>query len=295
MPSFVAPQLTRLVDAPPVGAKWVHEVKFDGYRLQLRVEDARATLRTRKALDWSDRFPEVAAAGRNLPDCLIDGEVCALDENDVPNFAALQQALSDGKTNELIFFVFDLLFLEGADLRGQPLSARKESLEGLLSRHQPPHYRYVEHFATAGDSMLKSVCTAGLEGIISKRIDAPYRSGRGDLWTKAKCRGGQEAVIGGWWGDAKKLRSILIGAWRGDDFVYLGRIGTGFNSENSGPLLRALVPLKQPKSPFHGGRKTAAQERNQLGRTQARRGSRVCHDHGRRPAAAGKLQRLARR
>jgi bifunctional non-homologous end joining protein LigD len=250
----VEPQLTRLVDEPPAGAIWVHEIKFDGYRMQLRVEKGRATFSTRKALDWSHRFPEIVAEARHLPDCLIDGEVCALDERGLPSFAGLQQALSDGKTGELIFFVFDLLFLNGADLRSEPLSVRKDALRNLLEKSRGiAHFRYVEHFATSGATFLKSACRANLEGIISKRLDAPYRSGRGDLWTKEKCRGGQEIVIGGWWGGPSKIRSILIGAFRGDDFVYLGRIGTGFNSQNSGPLLRALTKLKRPKSPFTAG------------------------------------------
>jgi bifunctional non-homologous end joining protein LigD len=254
MPEFVEPQLTRLVDEPPVGAIWVHEIKFDGYRMQLRVEKGRAVLRTRKALDWSHRFPEIVAEGRRLPDCVIDGEICALDDAGVPSFSGLQQALSDGRTEELIFFVFDLLFLEGADLRLEPLSVRKEALRRLIEKTKViPHFRCVEHFATSGATFLESACRANLEGIISKRLDASYRSGRSDLWTKAKCRGGQEIVIGGWWGGPSKLRSILIGAYKGDDFVYLGRIGTGFNSENSGPLLRALNKIKREKSPFTAG------------------------------------------
>ncbi|HYK79804.1 MAG TPA: DNA ligase D [Micropepsaceae bacterium] len=254
MPEFVAPQLARLVDEPPVGAVWVHEIKFDGYRMQLRAEKRGAVLRTRKALDWSHRFPEIAHEGRRLPDCMIDGEICALDERGIPSFAGLQQALSDGRTAELIFFIFDLLFLEGVDLRSQPLSARKDLLSTLLAnRSDVPHYRYVEHFSTSGKELLRSACRAHLEGIISKRGDAPYRSGRSDLWTKAKCRGGQEVVIGAWWGSQTKLRSLLVGAYRGEDFTYLGRVGTGFNSENSGPVLRALKKLEQPKSPFTAG------------------------------------------
>jgi bifunctional non-homologous end joining protein LigD len=253
MPRFVAPELCRLVDAPPAGANWVHEVKFDGYRMQLRVEKGRAVLSTRKALDWTARFPEIAAEAKTLPDCLIDGEICAL-KDDVPDFAALQNALSEDETGVLIFFAFDLLFLEGADLREQSLTARKEVLSVLLEETKGlSHYRIVEHFAGDGETMLSSACKAHLEGIVSKRSDAPYRSGRGDSWTKAKCRGGQEIVIGGWWGDARKLRSILIGAWRDKDFVYRGRIGTGFNATNSGPLLRALAKLRRPTSPFTAG------------------------------------------
>ena len=253
LPEFVAPQLCRLVDRPPVGAVWVHEIKFDGYRMQLRVEKGRAVLRTRKALDWTQRFPEIAQDARRLPDCIIDGEICALDGHGVPNFAALQQALSDGKTGELIYFAFDLPFAAGQDLRDLPLHQRKSRLAEILHARKVPRFRYVEHFDTSGEKFLDTACRANLEGIISKRRDAPYRSGRSDLWTKEKCRGGQEVVIGGWWGGPSKLRSILAGAFDGSHFVYRGRVGTGFNSENSGPVLRALNRLKQPKSPFTSG------------------------------------------
>jgi bifunctional non-homologous end joining protein LigD len=256
MPAFVAPQLCRLVDKPPVGPVWVHEVKFDGYRMQLRIEKRRAVLRTRKALDWTDRFPEIARAAQRLPDCIIDSEICALDEQGLPNFAGLQQALSDGHSGDLVCFAFDLLFLDGEDLRPLPLEQRKSRLAELTGRDgAAPLLRYVEHFDTSGETFLQTACRAHLEGIISKRRDAPYRSGRGDLWTKEKCRGGQEIVIGGWWGGPAKLRSILAGSFDGKDFVYRGRIGTGFNSENSGPLLKALNRIKLDKSPFTAGMK----------------------------------------
>src|SRR5258706_6121503 len=210
MPAFVELQLARLVDEPPVGAVWVHEIKFDGYRMQLRVEKRSAVLRTRKALDWSHRFPEIAAEGRRLPDCMIDGEICALDGRGVPSFAGLQQALSDGRTDDLIFFIFDLLFLEGVGLRSGPLAVRKEILARLLGDAKGvAHYRYVDHFATSGQELLRSACRAQLEGIISKRRDAPYRSGRSDLWTKEKCRGGQEVVIGGPQGKPANPRRAL--------------------------------------------------------------------------------------
>jgi bifunctional non-homologous end joining protein LigD len=222
--------------------------------MQLRVEKGRAQLRTRKGLDWTQRFPEIAAEGRALSDCIMDGEICALDENGVPSFAGLQQALSSGNTGGLVYFVFDILFLEGVDLRQEPLSARKEMLAALIEKSKSlTHFRYVEHFAVSGVTFLKTACQSHLEGIISKRLDAPYRSGRSDLWTKEKCRGGQEIVIGGWWGGPSKIRSILIGSFEGEDFVYRGRIGTGFNSENSGPALRALIKLKRANSPFTRG------------------------------------------
>ena len=117
MPGFIAPQLAKLVEQPPSGHGWVHEIKFDGYRMQLRVEDGKATLRTRKGLDWTDKFPAIAERAEQLPDCIIDGEACALDDNGAPDFAALQAALVRRQTEDLIFFAFDLLFAEGEDLR----------------------------------------------------------------------------------------------------------------------------------------------------------------------------------
>ncbi len=176
-----------------------------------------------------------------------------LDDHGVPSFAGLQQALSEGNTGGLIYFVFDLLFVDGEDLRAAPLEERKSRLKALLAKKRLPRFRHVEHFETSGEEFLETACRANLEGIISKRRDAPYRSGRSELWTKEKCRGGQEVVIGGWWGGTAKLRSILVGAFDGENFVYRGRVGTGFNGENSGPLLRALNRIKQNKSPFTAG------------------------------------------
>jgi bifunctional non-homologous end joining protein LigD len=256
MPTFVAPQLCLLADEPPSGAIWAHEIKFDGYRMQLRVHKHRAVLKTRKALDWSARFPEIVAQGAKLCDCLVDGEVCALNANGLSDFARLQQALSAKKTDALVYYMFDLLFEDGVDLRECPLSVRKQRLANRIEgRKDIAHLRYVEHLATDGKTILESACRCGLEGIVSKRLDAPYRSGRNGTWTKVKCRGGQEVVIGGWWGGKTKLRALVIGAFWGPDFVYLGRVGTGFNAENSGPLLAALNRIARKTSPFTAGPK----------------------------------------
>ena len=251
LPKFVAPQLTRLVEQPPSGAGWVHEVKFDGYRLQLRVEGGKAKLLTRKGLDWTKRFAAIAKVAAKLPDGIIDGEVCALDHNGAPDFAALQAALSDGKTEPLVFFAFDLLFAEGEDLRPLPLLARKARLEKLLARHDD-HLRFVEHFTSGGDAVLLSACRMNLEGIVSKRADAPYISGRGDTWTKAKCRAGHEVVIGGWSTTAGKFRSLLVGVHRGDHLVYVGRVGTGYSAPKVKQLLPRLKAMAAKTSPFTG-------------------------------------------
>jgi bifunctional non-homologous end joining protein LigD len=251
LPKFVEPQLCRLVDQPPSGAGWVHEVKFDGYRLQLRVEDGKARLLTRKGLDWTPKFPAIARSAADLPDAIIDGEVCALDHNGAPDFAALQAALSDGKTEPLIFFAFDLLFAEGEDLRRLPLSARKAKLQKLLAKHDT-HIRYVEHFTSGGDAVLLSACRMNLEGIVSKKLDAPYNSGRGDSWTKAKCRAGHEVVIGGWSTTAGKFRSLLVGVNRDDHLIYVGRVGTGYSAGKVKQLMPRLKEMAAASSPFTG-------------------------------------------
>ncbi|MGZ6037951.1 MAG: non-homologous end-joining DNA ligase, partial [Phenylobacterium sp.] len=254
LPGFVPPQLARLVDRPPQGPGWGHEIKFDGYRLQLRVEGGQATLKTRGGLDWTAKFDAIAKDGEALADCLIDGEACALDEHGSPDFPALQAALSDGKTDDLIFFAFDLLFAGGEDLRGLPLSERKARLKTMLAA-QPKsakHIRYVDHFETGGDAVLHSACRMSLEGIVSKRLDAPYRSDRSDSWLKSKCRAGHEVVIGGWTGEAGQLRSLLVGVHRGDHLVYVGRVGTGFGQDKVRRVLPQLAKLESRKSPFTG-------------------------------------------
>jgi bifunctional non-homologous end joining protein LigD len=255
MPQFIEPELCKLVERPPVGSDWGHEVKFDGYRMQLRIEDGAAVLRTRKGLDWSERFPEIIAAAARLPDCIIDGEIAALDANGAPDFAALQAALSDGETRDLVFFAFDLLHAQGEDLRKRTLSERKRLLNTLLAK-QPRAVtsviRYVDHIETAGDAVLQSACRMNLEGIISKRLDAPYRSGRVGDWVKAKCRAGHEVVIGGWTHEAGRFRSLLVGVHRGRHLVYVGGVGTGFGRGKVDRLMARLKPLATDTSPFAG-------------------------------------------
>jgi bifunctional non-homologous end joining protein LigD len=254
IPEFIAPQLCKSVSRPPQGPGWVHEVKLDGYRMQLRVDGGKAVMRTRKGLDWTTRFSAIGAAGESLPDCIIDGEVVALDHNGAPDFSALQAALSEGRSRDLIYFAFDLLFEGAEDLRTLPLTARKERLTALLSSKgaHGKQVKYVEHLAEPGDAVLKSACNLNLEGIISKRAGAPYQSGRTETWMKSKCRGGHEVVIGGWSGTATALRSLIVGVHRGEHLVHTGRVGTGFNARNAGGLLKKLNALKTGTSPFGG-------------------------------------------
>lgn len=253
LPEFIDPQLCHKLHRPPTGDDWLHEIKFDGYRIQVRVADGKATLKTRKGLDWTAKYLEIAEAASVLPDCIIDGEICALDENGAPDFAALQAALAEGTTGNLVYFAFDLLFDGEKDLRSMRLVERKERLQSLLHETtDDPRIRYVEHFESGGDAVLRSACKLHLEGVISKQMDAPYQSGRTETWAKSKCRAGHEVVIGGYAKTNGKFRSLLVGVHRGEHFVYVGRVGTGYGARKVELLLPKLKAIETARSPFTG-------------------------------------------
>jgi bifunctional non-homologous end joining protein LigD len=253
IPDFVAPQLCTLVERPPGGEGWGHEIKLDGYRMQLRVEDGRATLKTRKGLDWTEKFSTIAEAASALPDVLIDGEVVALDDKAEPNFAALQAALSDGRTDNLMFYAFDLLFVDEFDLRRQPLVERKRRVRELLQgKRGGGVIHYLDHLETGGEAVWESACKMSLEGIVSKKLSAPYQSGRSENWTKTKCRAGHEVVLGGWKTTNGKFRSLMAGVYRGDHLAYVGTVGTGFGQDKVKRLMPALKKAASKTSPFGG-------------------------------------------
>jgi bifunctional non-homologous end joining protein LigD len=254
IPDFVTPELCTSVDRPPGGEGWCHEIKFDGYRVQFRVVNGEVSLKTRKGLDWTGKFESIAKEASKLPDVLVDGEIVALDHNGAPDFSSLQAAISDGKTDNLIFFAFDLLFVDGTDIRGLPLGQRKQRLRQLLEARKGngKSIRYVEHFESGGDAILQSACKLALEGIVSKKLSAPYRSGRSEDWTKAKCRAGHEVVIGGWKTTNGKFRSLMAGVYRGDHLAYVGIVGTGFGQDKVRRIMPALKAAASNQSPFGG-------------------------------------------
>src|ERR1700677_1709977 len=252
LPEFILPQLCDTLDRPPSGDGWVHEIKFDGYRIQARVLDSQVSLKTRKGLDWTARFQAIATSAGKLPNWIIDGEVCPLDENGAPDFAALQSALPEGKTDALVYFALDLLFEGGEDLRSLPLISRKARLRQLLSDAEEDSLRFVEHFDEGGEAVLRSACRLSLEGIVSKRANAIYESGRTATWAKSKCRAGHEVVIGRYSTTAGRFRSLLAGVHRGDSFVFVGRVATGYGAAKFKTLMPRLKALKTVKSPFTG-------------------------------------------
>jgi bifunctional non-homologous end joining protein LigD len=252
LPSFVKPQLATLVDAVPTGADWLHEIKYDGYRALIAVSGEKVRLYTRNGLDWTGKFASLVAfiSALDLPSCLIDGEVVALDGNGNPDFSTLQNALKRGHGREdadhpLHLFAFDLLSLDGQDLKSLTTIERKERLEALLADAESPIH-VSDHVLGAGETLLQSLCDAGQEGIISKRADAPYRSARTRNWVKVKCTRRQEFVIIGWSKSKAKGRpfaSLLLAQHEGKTLVYKGKVGTGFDSATMDDLAKAMEPL----------------------------------------------------
>lgn len=253
MPIFRPPQLATLVEAPPTGNDWLHETKYDGYRALVAVAGGKAQAFTRAGHDWTEKFARIADAAATLPvhSALIDGEICALNQDGRPGFSALQEALAAG--GPLLFFAFDLLELDGADLSKQPLTERKAALATLLEA-APSQLIYAEHVRGGGERMFRALCDAGYEGVVSKRADAPYRSGRSKGWLKSKCTRRQEFVIAGWSasGKGRGFASLLLGLHGSDGLVYAGRVGTGFDARSLESLSKRLEALAVKKPAFAG-------------------------------------------
>jgi bifunctional non-homologous end joining protein LigD len=212
-PAFQPPQLATLVDHVPPGAAWVHEMKYDGYRCLIAVGAGKARAYTRSGLDWSDKFAPIVAAAEKLKvsSALLDGEAVVLDAAGKTNFQALQASLKGGKA-DLVYFAFDLLELDGEDLKALPLTTRKDKLAKLIGKAKGT-LRYSEHIIGQGEKLLNSFCELGLEGVVSKRGDSRYTGVRADTWLKIKCIRRQEFVIVGWT-PSDKARLPLATPWR---------------------------------------------------------------------------------
>jgi bifunctional non-homologous end joining protein LigD len=274
-----APELATLVKEPPDGPAWLHELKYDGYRIGCAVERAgrgrrarvRVRLTSRRGNDWTDRFPEIARAAERLAarEALLDGEVVVLRPDGRTSFQALQQSFSwtDGAVGRT-YFAFDLLVLDGNDLRPRPLAERKEALRELLARSDVGSaLRYADHVDGPGRAVLAEACRLGAEGIVSKRRDAPYRAVRGGDWLKTKCLARQEVVIGGWLEPAAAsmgVGALLVGVHDDDDdddgggrLRFAGKVGTGWTHARGRELRRALEAIATDRCPFSpppGGR-----------------------------------------
>src|SRR6478752_4811212 len=256
LPAFVAPCLATLSSKAPDSGKWVHEIKFDGYRIQARLDRGKVKLLTRKGLNWTSKFPTVAAAIAKLPakSALIDGEVVVEGDDGLSSFSLLQQDLKASRHDRMVLYGFDLMHLDGADLKSLPLVSRKDALAKLFKR-EPARgvLRLSESLTEAGSTLLRHACKMGLEGIVSKVADAPYRSGRGQDWIKTKCSDRQELVVAGVVPstvDARAVGALVLSFYERDKLHYAGRTGTGFTHEIARSLFRKLKALEIAKAPF---------------------------------------------
>ena len=266
LPKFRKPQLATLVDDVPTGNGWMHEIKFDGYRAMIAAKGSEVRVYTRSGKDWTDKFGPLggAVAALDLPACLIDGEIVAYDAKGNPDFSSLQQVLKRGngsqsKADRLALHAFDLIELNGEDLANLSNIERKERLEALLSHAEPPIH-VADHVIGAGEKLYDAMCRAGQEGIIAKRIDAPYRHARSKAWVKVKCTRRQEFVIVGWKKSSAKGRpfaSLLLAQNEGDTLVYKGNVGTGFTADELDDLAAKMKRLERKTPPVETDKASA--------------------------------------
>lgn len=254
-PGFIPPQLPRLVtEVPAEDSGWVHEMKYDGYRMQGHLQNGIGIFYTRNALDWSNTFPHLLNAMEKLPvrNAIFDGEIVALDEAGKTHFQMLQNSLKSKNDKHLRYYIFDILYLNGKDLKELPLIERKKILKDTL-KSAPSQIIYSEHILEDGDEFYKVSCEHKLEGIVSKLADSPYRSGRNDLWAKTKCSSRQEFVIGGWTdpqGGRTGIGALLLGIFENKKLRYAGRVGTGFDTNTLRAIKKELAPLETDETPF---------------------------------------------
>jgi bifunctional non-homologous end joining protein LigD len=241
------PQLALLVKTPPEGDEWLHELKFDGFRIGVAIERGHVTLLSRREKDWTAEFPTVVAGATKLPvkNALLDGELAGV----LPDGRTSMHAMGGGGT--LAYFAFDILHLDGEDLTALPLIERKQRLQRALGPKPPAPFRYVEHIAGGGAAFFREACRMKIEGIVSKLSSSPYKSNaRNATWQKIKCVERQEFVIGGYERSVRgDLGALWLGTYEGGQLIFAGKVGTGFQRE-SDALLKTLVKLERPQSPF---------------------------------------------
>jgi bifunctional non-homologous end joining protein LigD len=254
-PDWIPPQLTQLVDTAPDGDAWLHEIKYDGYRMMARLDHGAVKLLTRTGLDWTHKYPAVARAVASLGarQAYLDGELCGVGPDGTTHFSILQAASDAGNAAALVFYLFDLLHLDGEDLATRPVIERKERLAGLLPANGSPLH-YSDHVVGQGPAFYAQACTLPVEGIVSKRADAPYTPGNRGLWRTVKCLNRAEFVVVGWTepeGRRPWLGALLLAYYDPDGrLIYAGRAGTGMNDAELQRVWRRLQPLAAEKMPL---------------------------------------------
>jgi bifunctional non-homologous end joining protein LigD len=256
LPQFIAPQLATLVKEPPAGDKWLHELKFDGYRMLCRIDRTGVEFWSRNEKDWTQKFPDVAEAVKSLAvtNAIIDGEIVIVDAQGRTSFQRLQRAMGKSVTTGFVFQVFDLLYLNGFNLTQTPLQLRKVLLKDICKLTSAGGLiRYSEHFEGNGNAFFKQACKYGIEGIISKLADSRYESTRSRNWLKVKCNKQQEFVIVGYTPSSKGLPgfgSLILGVYEQSKLIYAGRVGTGFTFKQRSELQQRLDQFAREKSPL---------------------------------------------
>jgi bifunctional non-homologous end joining protein LigD len=255
-PGFIAPSLATLHPKAPSGERWVHEIKYDGYRLQLHVRQGEVRLFTRRGHDWTGRFATIAAAAWHLKTyaAVIDGEVIVPGAEGHSDFHALERDLAAGRSDRFAFYAFDLLHLDGYDLRVATLLQRKDVLAELLADAAEP-IRLSEHLDADGAAVFAQACRLNLEGVVSKRKDGRYQSGRNDAWRKATCRHRDTFVVAGWAEKSGKFDGLYLARNAEGELAYAGKLERGFSEDDKKRLLALLAPLRARKPPITAPRK----------------------------------------
>ena len=252
-PSFIEPSHPTQRDKSPTGDQWVHEVKVDGYRAQLHIRDGKVRVFSRRGNDWTSEFQSIADAAKQLPltRTIIDGEVIVATREGLSDFAALQSELAAERSDRLTFYAFDLLYAEGIDLRPARLLDRKKALSRIIGKAPKGRFLYADHVELEGSAVHRRACEMGLEGVVSKLRDAPYRSGRTEVWIKTLCRKRDTfPVVGFIPAQPKSVAALYLGRREGGALLYAGKAGTGFTFETARMLRQLLEPLAVRKSPL---------------------------------------------
>jgi bifunctional non-homologous end joining protein LigD len=248
LPGFIEPVLASKVERVPEGSRWIHEIKFDGYRVQIHIANNDVKIYTRRGHDWTKRFRKIAEDAWHVKagSAIIDGEVVVPSTDGTTDFAVLQKELK-GRSTRIVLVAFDLLYLNGQDLRRLPLTARKAELKKIVSGSD---IKFSDSFTIGGREMFKHACKIGLEGVVSKVTDSPYGSGRSRDWVKVTCAQRETLAIAGFALDGEKWDGLYVGRRKGKDLVYAGKVDHGFDKTSAAELRRRLTPLIRKSQPY---------------------------------------------
>ena len=248
LPAFIEPALASSIDRVPSGERWIHEIKFDGYRVQVHLANEAVKIFTRRGYDWTKRFRKVADDTWHIKaaSAIIDGEVVVPADDGTTDFSVLQNELK-GSSNKIVLVAFDLLYLNGHDIRRLPLVQRKAELKKIIAGSD---VQFSESFEIEGSEMLAHACKVGLEGVVSKVRDSIYTSGRGNNWVKKTCAQRETLTIAGFALDEGKWDGMYLGRVTGDDLIYAGKVDHGFDKTSAAELQKRLQPLIRRTQPY---------------------------------------------